>query len=174
MNRLRGSKFWNVIITEDQDLIDAVVNKWCLMFVLQKEDLKELRHLSGYFSYFSDKIFDPSILREYNLKSYDLQKDWIALRAVIISNYYKSCITKFSDKEKSDINVFTKFNFKITIQIFLKNQYFILNYIFTRYLEENIASSLLHLEATFADIKIEALSLQKEQIDQQTKQLDLD
>ena len=105
MNRLRCSKFWNVKITEDQDLIDAVVNKWCLIITLGKQDRKQLRHLAGYFTMFSHKNFDPNILKNYNLESYDLQKDWIALRAVIISNYYKSCISNDYVQENSDIDL---------------------------------------------------------------------
>ena len=90
MNKLKKGTFWNVFINNDEHIISAVVNKWGIMMYMGKPEMKEIKFLISHFRQFSGKIFDPTRLLDYNFENDNIQKDWIAVRSVVIKNFYAS------------------------------------------------------------------------------------
>ena len=96
IHHLKRCTFWNVHIRDDTEKIEAVINKWGVMCKLGKPGVEEIKILTQHFKKFSHDIFDPSRLMEYSVTNPDVQKDWVALRTVIINNFFKS----FPNQEK--------------------------------------------------------------------------
>ena len=90
MNRLKRCTFWNVHIKDDGEIIQSVINKWGLLFVLEKPGVGEIKTMINFFKEFTQSVFDPERLTNYTFDSPDIQKDWIVMRKVIIRNFYNS------------------------------------------------------------------------------------
>ena len=90
MINLSRDTFWNVKISEDRRVIQAIIGKWAMLLRLGKPDISNIKKLYSHFRKFSKMEFKPERLFEYNIDNYEFQKDWITLRTVVISNFYNN------------------------------------------------------------------------------------
>ena len=86
----RKEKFWNIKITMGQEFLTTVTKSWTIILLENNEKGLMIRAFIERFKNQFKEPFDPINLRNFNFGDYGIQRQWIAIRNILIENFHRN------------------------------------------------------------------------------------